>query len=52
VNNSYIERGKMQYDILEGWWTDAGTLDSLIHASNLVYQNASKKKGRTAGKSR
>jgi glucose-1-phosphate thymidylyltransferase len=43
VNNSYIERGKMQYDILDGWWTDAGTLDSLIRASNLVYQNAAKK---------
>ncbi len=40
VNNAYIERGKMQYDILDGWWTDAGTFDSLIRASNLAFQNA------------
>jgi len=38
VNNAYIESGKMQYDILEGWWTDAGTFESLLHASNLVSQ--------------
>jgi glucose-1-phosphate thymidylyltransferase len=36
VNNAYIEKGKMSYDILEGWWTDAGTFESLLHASNLV----------------
>ncbi len=40
VNNCYIERGKMQYDILAGWWTDAGTFESLLRASNLVFQNA------------
>jgi glucose-1-phosphate thymidylyltransferase len=40
VNNTYISRGKMQYDILEGWWTDAGTFESLLRASNLVCQNA------------
>ena len=38
VNNRYIEWGEMTYDILEGWWTDAGTLDSLLHANNLVAQ--------------
>jgi len=38
VNNAYIESGKMQYDILEGWWTDAGTFESLLRASNLVSQ--------------
>jgi glucose-1-phosphate thymidylyltransferase len=38
VNNDYIESGKMQYDILEGWWTDAGTFESLLRASNLVSQ--------------
>lgn len=38
VNNAYIERGKMKYDILDGWWTDAGTFESLLHASNLVYR--------------
>jgi len=30
----------MQYDILDGWWTDAGTFESLLRASNLVCQNA------------
>ncbi|NWG13946.1 MAG: NTP transferase domain-containing protein [Acidobacteria bacterium] len=40
VNNAYIERGRMQYDVLEGWWTDAGTFESLLRASNLVSQNA------------
>jgi glucose-1-phosphate thymidylyltransferase len=39
VNNAYIEQGKMHYDILDGWWTDAGTFESLLHASNLVCQN-------------
>ena len=38
VNNAYIERGKMTWDELEGWWTDAGTFESLLHASNLVAQ--------------
>jgi len=36
VNNAYIDKGQMSYDILEGWWTDAGTFDSLLYASNLV----------------
>jgi glucose-1-phosphate thymidylyltransferase len=40
VNNAYIEKGCMQYDILDGWWTDAGTFESLLHASNLVSQKA------------
>jgi glucose-1-phosphate thymidylyltransferase len=39
VNNCYIEKGRMQYDILDGWWTDAGTFESLLRASNLVRQN-------------
>jgi glucose-1-phosphate thymidylyltransferase len=39
VNNCYIERGTMQYDIMDGWWTDAGTFESLLRASNLVCQN-------------
>jgi glucose-1-phosphate thymidylyltransferase len=40
VNNAYISQGKMHYDILEGWWTDAGTFESLLRASNLVFQNS------------
>lgn len=36
VNNAYIERDQMTWDELEGWWTDAGTFESLLLASNLV----------------
>ncbi len=36
VNNAYIKRGTMTYEILDGWWTDAGTFESLLRASNLV----------------
>lgn len=38
VNNAYIERDEMTWDELEGWWSDAGTFDSLLNASNLVAQ--------------
>lgn len=36
VNNHYINRGAMTWNELEGWWTDAGTFESLLHATNLV----------------
>lgn len=36
VNNAYLKKGKLEYDILDGWWTDAGTHDSLLRANNLV----------------
>ncbi|MBV9402647.1 MAG: NTP transferase domain-containing protein [Candidatus Eremiobacteraeota bacterium] len=36
VNNEYIRRGDLCYDILSGWWTDAGQFESLHLASNLV----------------
>jgi glucose-1-phosphate thymidylyltransferase len=36
VNNDYINRGEMTWNELEGWWTDAGTFESLLHATNLV----------------
>ncbi len=36
VNNAYIERNEMTWEELDGWWTDAGTFESLQHASNLV----------------
>ncbi|MEQ9308790.1 MAG: sugar phosphate nucleotidyltransferase [Balneolaceae bacterium] len=39
VNNFYIEQGKMRSSILDGWWTDAGTLDSYKHANKLVQNN-------------
>jgi len=36
INNSYIAKGELEYDIIEGWWTDAGTFESLSKASELV----------------
>jgi glucose-1-phosphate thymidylyltransferase len=36
VNNCYIEKGLMTWDLLEGWWTDAGTFESLLRANQLV----------------
>lgn len=36
VNNGYIREGTMSYSFLDGWWTDAGTFDSLLRATNLV----------------
>jgi glucose-1-phosphate thymidylyltransferase len=36
VNNEYIRRRQMTYETLEGWWTDAGTFESLHKAGNLV----------------
>ena len=36
VNNAYIREGSMTWAELEGWWTDAGTFDSLLRATNLV----------------
>jgi len=43
VNNWYIERGVMTWDILEGWWADAGTFESLIRSNNLVSQTGGNK---------
>ena len=42
VNNSYIAKGQLAYDILEGWWTDAGTFESLIRANELVMEDPPK----------
>ncbi|MGB6429586.1 MAG: sugar phosphate nucleotidyltransferase [Candidatus Acidiferrales bacterium] len=36
VNNFYIEEGKLTYELLDGWWTDAGTFESLLRANTLV----------------
>jgi glucose-1-phosphate thymidylyltransferase len=43
VNNGYIEKGLMTWDILEGWWTDAGTFESLLRANQLVAQTGANK---------
>ena len=39
VNNAYIAEGTMSFAYLQGWWTDAGTFDSLLRAANLVAAN-------------
>jgi glucose-1-phosphate thymidylyltransferase len=36
VNNAYIREGTMTFSFLDGWWTDAGTFESLLRAANLV----------------
>lgn len=36
VNNAYIAAGQMSYDIMNGWWTDAGTHESLADANVLI----------------
>jgi glucose-1-phosphate thymidylyltransferase len=41
VNNAYIEAGDMTWNVLEGWWTDAGTFESLLRASNLIAEKSS-----------
>ena len=43
VNNFYIEEGSMSFEILEGWWTDAGTFESLLLANNLVAKTGANK---------
>ncbi len=36
VNNAYIKRGEMQFGTIKGWWSDAGTFESLSHVNALV----------------
>src|SRR5918997_6996409 len=43
VNNAYIERGEMSWDELDGWWTDAGTFESLLRASHMVAETGANK---------
>jgi glucose-1-phosphate thymidylyltransferase len=38
VNNAYVKDGTMTWEMLDGWWTDAGTFESLLRASVLVSQ--------------
>lgn len=39
VNDNYIKKGKMSYSTLEGFWSDAGTFDSLLRASLIIKEN-------------
>jgi glucose-1-phosphate thymidylyltransferase len=43
VNNYYIERGEMTWNELDGWWTDAGTFESLLRASKMVAETGANK---------
>jgi glucose-1-phosphate thymidylyltransferase len=45
VNNFYIAETAMTFEILEGWWTDAGTFESLLRANNLVAKTGANKLG-------
>jgi glucose-1-phosphate thymidylyltransferase len=39
VNNRYLEWGELRHHVLPGWWTDAGTVQSLLRASRLVAED-------------
>jgi glucose-1-phosphate thymidylyltransferase len=43
VNNFYIKEGALTYEVLDGWWTDAGTFDSLLRSNNFVAQTGANK---------
>ena len=43
VNNLYLTNGRLGHSVLEGWWTDAGTFESLLHANNLVADSGANK---------
>jgi len=45
VNNAYLKKRELAYSILDGWWTDAGTFDSLLRANNLVAKKEQRKPG-------
>ncbi len=44
VNNTYLKRKQLYYDILDGWWTDAGTFESLLRANNLMAKKVHREK--------
>jgi len=48
VNNLYIQEQTLTFAILEGWWTDAGTIDSLRRATNLVAETGANKRSLSA----
>ncbi|OGW83379.1 MAG: spore coat protein [Omnitrophica bacterium RIFCSPHIGHO2_02_FULL_51_18] len=47
VNNAYIRKNELEFDVLKGWWTDSGTYDSLLRANQLVAEKV--KKGSSNG---
>jgi len=49
VNNFYVHEGTLTFETLDGWWTDAGTFESLLRANNLVAQSGANKISDDAG---
>ena len=45
VNNFYVEEETLTWEMLDGWWTDAGTFESLLRANNLVAKTGANKVG-------
>ena len=45
VNNAYLRQGLLEHDVLQGWWTDAGTFDSLLRANSLVAETGANGRG-------
>jgi len=43
VNNYYLADGRLSYSVLEGWWTDAGTFESLLRANKLAAETGANK---------
>jgi len=43
VNNYYLREGKLAWDVLDGWWSDAGTFESLQYAGNMVAETGANK---------
>ncbi len=43
VNNMYLAEETLTHSVLDGWWTDAGTFESLLRATNLVAQTGANK---------
>ena len=43
VNNAYIKKGNLTFDFLDGWWSDAGTFDSLLRVNNLAAKDKENK---------
>ncbi len=49
VNNAYIGWGDLGWDVIEGWWTDAGTFESMLKASNMVAELRSGRQASAGG---
>ena len=43
VNNFYVQEGTLTYETLDGWWTDAGTFESLLRANTMVAESGANK---------